>query len=491
MAASMNSRISRQVLGVIVFVTAIRCILSLQLELTSVESYLWVCSQRPAAGYFDYPGMIAWMGWVSTALFGHSPLGVRMVTILCSGGMIGFAYLTARRLYDEQVGRLAAFLVALVPILFAFAAEATPDGPCIFFWSATAWALAHALSGDSPRWWYPAGLFLGFAMDSKYHAVFLGFGIFGFLLLSPDHRSWLKRKEPWIGVVLSLVAFSPTLLWNAQNGWQSFAYQGVSRFKESGFQPSQLYKFPFSQLALLTPALCLWAWGGGIATLLRWRRADWRDRFLTALGTPLLIFFFLVIVSRPVRGHWTAPGYVTPLILSAAVVLRGREGVRQAHWGSLGVLAFGYLISPILVLLLIPVEHRRGWAFLAGKVAARKADFVVCNEYHLASQMGYLLRTREAWELTPVGKPSKNFPNWWRAEEHLGKNAVIVYDGKHFPAEMERIRACFDRVDEPEEIVVPRVRIAGQGDNEKYYVMSAWNYKGAPKTDPRAAPSDD
>jgi len=85
-------------------------------------------------------------------------------------------------------------------------------------------------------------------MDSKYHAVFLGLGVFGFLVFSPEQRSWLRRKEPWIGVALALLAFSPTLLWNAQNGWQSFAYQGVSRFKESSFQPSQLWRFPWSQL---------------------------------------------------------------------------------------------------------------------------------------------------------------------------------------------------------------------------------------------------
>ena len=195
-------------------------VLTAQLELTSVESYLWVCAQRPAAGYYDYPGMIAWMGRLSTTLFGHSPLGVRAVTIAGGAAMIGFVFLAARRLYDERVGRLAAFLAALVPDFFAFAAEATPDAPCLLFWSATVWALAHALSGDSPRWWLAAGLFLGLAMDSKYHAVFLGFGVFGFLLLSPDHRGWLRRKEPWLGVAVALLAFSPTILWNARNGWR-------------------------------------------------------------------------------------------------------------------------------------------------------------------------------------------------------------------------------------------------------------------------------
>jgi 4-amino-4-deoxy-L-arabinose transferase-like glycosyltransferase len=476
-------RIPLQVAGVILFVTVIRAVLSLEMDLFSVESYLWVCSQRPALGYFDYPGMIAWMGWLSTTLFGHSPLGVRAVMIAGGAAMIWFVFLAARRLYDERVGRLAAVTAALVPIFFAFAAEATPDAPCLLFWSAAVWALAHALSGDSPRWWYAAGLFLGLAMDSKYHAVFLGFGVFGFLLLSPDQRGRLKQKEPWLAVLVGLVAFLPTLIWNAQNGWQSFAYQGVSRFRESGFSPSQLYKYPVNQLLLLTPVLCLWAWGAGGATLLRWRRADWRDRFLAALGMPMLMFFYLVIFSRPVRGHWPVHGYLSALILSSALVLRGGTLARRLHVGSLAILAGAYLLAPLLVIL-VPEPQRRAWTQLAREVGQRKADFVVCNEYHLASQMGYLLRTHEAWELTPAGRPSKNFPNWWRRDEHLGQNAVIVYDSRHYRLETERVQSIaesFERLAPPEEVVVPRVRILGRSDDESYMIFSAWNYRGPKK----------
>jgi 4-amino-4-deoxy-L-arabinose transferase-like glycosyltransferase len=484
------SRITLQVLGVILLVTAIRAILTAQLELTSVESYLWVCSQRPALGYFDYPGMIAWMGWLSTSLFGHSPLGFRAVTIAGGAAMIGFVFLAARRLYDERVARLAAFVAALVPIFFAFAAEATPDAPCLLFWSATVWALAHALSDDSPRWWYLAGLFLGLAMDSKYHAVFLGFGVFAFLLLSPGHRAWLGRKEPWLAVVAALLAFSPTLIWNARNGWQSFAYQGVSRFTESGFVPNQLYKFPLNQVLLLTPFICAWAWGSGVLELTRRRRADWRDQFLAALGMPILMFFLLVMFIRPVRGHWPVPGYVTMLILSSAVVMRGGPWGRRLHLGSVVALAAAYLISPIVVAR-VPLEKRSGWTQLAAQVSKRRFDFVVCNEYHLASQMAYLLRTSEAWELTPAGRPAKNFPNWWRREDHLGKNAVIVYDGKHYPQEMQFLRDAFERIDAPEEVVVPRVMFMGLADKEKYFVMNAWNYRGSKPVERRAAPPGD
>jgi 4-amino-4-deoxy-L-arabinose transferase-like glycosyltransferase len=486
------TRASRQVLGAIAFVTLIRGIATSQLELTSVESYHWVWAQRPALGYFDHPGMIAWMGAVSTALFGHSPLGVRAVSIAGGAAMIWFVFLAVRRLYDEPTARLAAFLAALVPDFLIFGAYLTPDAPCLLFWSATVWALAHALSGDSPRWWLAAGLFMGLAMDSKYHAAFLGLGVFGFLLFSRDQRHWLSRPEPWLGVAVALVAFSPTIVWNARNGWQSFGYQGVSRFKESGFSPKELWEYPVSQLLLVTPALCVWAWGSGFRTFIRWRDTDWRDRLLAALAVPMLVFFYLVIFIRPVRGHWPVPGYVTALMLSAAVVTKGGVWGRRLHAASLGVLAAAYVAGAALIPVVIPVEQRAGWGFLAREVARRQPDFVVCNDYHLASQMAYLLRPLEAWEMTPLGKPSKNFPNWWRPEKYLGRNALIVVESKKVEAIRPFAAESFERIGPIERVTVPRAETIGRQEKKKEYdLFAAWNYRGPKVVEHRQATSDD
>jgi hypothetical protein len=481
---------SRQVLVVIAAVTLVRMALCLQLELTSVESYSWMWARHPALGYYDHPGMTAWIGRLSMTLFGSSALGFRALTLLCSAGMIGLTFLAARRLYDEQVARLAAFLVAVLPLFFVYSATVSPDAPVLLFWSATVWALAHALSGDSPRWWYPAGIFLGLAMDSKYHAAFLGLGMIAFLLFSPEQRTWLRRKEPWIAAGLALAAFSPTILWNAMNGWQSFAYQGLSRFREGGFHASQLGRFPLSQLGLMTPAVCLWAWGSGLKSLARWAQVDWRERFLTALGTPMLIFFALMVLGRPVRGHWAAPGYLTVVILSAAVILRGGLWGRRLTGATLAVLAGLLLLLPAF-LPFTSVDRRTGWAFLGEAVERRKADFILCTDYHVASQMGYVLRTDEAWDLTPIGKPGKSFANWWTEKDHLGKNAVIVTDRSHFPGDMDRIKECFERIDGAEQVIVPRLHLGSIGEDERYWVLNAWNYKGARLVSPRAPDSGD
>jgi len=481
MMAAVTSHLRRgpvQVLILIVFAAVLRIILTAQRDLHGVEAYLWLWTQRPALGYFDHPAMQAWLATPSVALLGATPLGLRAVFIVTASLSIWLTFLAGRRLYDERTGVLAACLVGLAPMLFTGMVEGKPDAPLLFFWAATIWALSHALSGDSPRWWIAAGAFLGFAMDSKYHAVFLALGIPAFLAFSPDQRAWFRRKEPWLAVAVSLLVFFPTVLWNARNDWQSFLYQGVTRtVGESSTGLGQIAKFPIRQLKLITPVVCLWAWAGGIRTLIHWRTADWRERFLTSIGMPLLIFFCLIATVRNVKGYWTGPGYMSLLILSAAMVVRGGIWGRRLHLATIAILGMVYLAAPIYVAT-VPGDLRRSWSKLGAEVAKRPADFVVCDDYHLASELAFVNRSLDVWDFSPIGRTSKSFANWWVPGSYLGRNATLVTSGELAAEDQARIAAAFERVDPPEPVEILRTPLWGPKDPDRYVIRRAWGYKG-------------
>ena len=470
-------RPAAQVAAMIVAMALVKAAVSIETELTSAECYLWMCAKRPALGYFDYPALVAWMIWLSTAIFGESVLAVRLLTIAGGGLTTGFVFLAARRLYDERVARLAAFLVGLAPLTWAWGAEALCDAPMLLFWSAALWALAQVFSGGRPAWWYAAGIFLGLSMLGKYHGVFLGVGALVFLVFSPDHRSWLRRKEPYLAALLALAAFSPTIAWNAAHGWESFRYQGLSRFGEHGSGLKQIAEFPYKQLILMTPFVCLWAWGSGLRTLARWKESSWQDRFAAAMGMPVLLFFLALVFKRPVRGHWPIPGYLSVLMLSAAVLSRGGAWGRRLNVKSLAVLAGAYLAAPV-ALAFWPRADLDGWSQLAGKVRGMRPDFVVAREYHHASQMGYLLRTLPTVEFTAVGEPSKNFPHWWRGADFAGKDAVIVFDAAHYPVGLDLVKKRFDRLEEPVNVSVGHTHAGRFGSpSEDFLLIRAHGYR--------------
>ncbi|HTF56786.1 MAG TPA: glycosyltransferase family 39 protein, partial [Planctomycetota bacterium] len=271
MAMPLKDRPAAQVLFFAGAITLIRFAVAAGLEPSTLEAYYWEYAQHPSLSYLDHPGMIGWMIWLSTALFGDGMLGMRVIPILAGGGAIWMAFLAGRRLYGETAGRLAALLVGVLPMTFEFGARATPDAPLLLFWMGTIWALSRALSEESHGGWILAGVFLGLAMLSKYHAFFIPLGMAGFLLFSPEHRRWLRRREPWCGLLVAVALFTPVIVWNATHEWRSLAYQLVGRFAEDHGQTAKhLREFWRDQLLLATPVVGIWAWGAGLYALRRW-----------------------------------------------------------------------------------------------------------------------------------------------------------------------------------------------------------------------------
>jgi 4-amino-4-deoxy-L-arabinose transferase-like glycosyltransferase len=409
---------------------------ALRLEPSTLEAYYWHYGQHPALSYHDHPGMTGWMLWLSTSIFGDGLLGFRVLSLVAGTLSIGLMFLAGRRLFDEKVGRLAALLAGLVPMFVIYGARATPDSPLLLFWTATLWALAHALGGGRPAWWYAAGLFLGLALDSKYSAIFLPLGVLGFLL-SPDQRGWLRRKEPYIAVAIALAVFSPTLIWNAQHEWRSLAYQGAGRFAEGRpLSWKTAYQFPMEQMALMTPVVAAAAWLFGIRALFQWRNSSWAVRLLAATSLPLLLFFLPVSFVRSVVAHWTAPGYVGAILLVAAGGFW-----RRAHLATLWGLALLLAALPV-ALFVAPKRNLEGWKQLAHTVGRFKPDFVVAADYRYAAELGYFLRPIPACDLKGYG----GFNDWWNPKDHLGANAVIV-DYADRPT--ESLADAFDRVEPP------------------------------------------
>ena len=452
----MKTRIAAQVLLFAGAITLIRFAIAARLEPTPLEAYYWEYAQHPSMSYLDHPGMIGWMIWLSSSVFGDGFLGMRVIPILAGAGSIVFTFLAGRRLYGEPAGRLAALLVGVVPMTFDFGARATPDAPLLLFWTATIWALSRALSEEGPRWWTCAGAFLGLAMLSKYHAFFIPLGMAGFLAFSPEHRRWLRRKEPWFGLLLAVAIFTPVVLWNARHEWRSLAYQFLGRFAEDHEHTGKhLREFWRDQLLLATPVVAIWAWGAGVSTLWRWKSSPWQDRLTASLGLPMVLFFAAVAFLRYVPHHWTLAGLATLLILSAAAAVRSGRWVLKLHAATVALLLVGLAALPVWEAV-EPREYTTGWSRLADEVRHEPFDFVVSPDYRVASELGYCLRPAPACDFTAVGHPESAFQDWWKAAELAGKNAVLVFHPEHFAEDLELARRSFRHLDDPGRISITR-----------------------------------
>ncbi|MFI5239833.1 MAG: ArnT family glycosyltransferase, partial [Gemmatimonadales bacterium] len=241
-------RKARFALALIVAATTIRLALAAVIPLFPDETYYWEWSRHLAAGYFDHPPALALLIRSGTAIFGATPFGVRLGAIL-AGAVASFAVVVMSwrlgewddsprvdtgtdepRLVLEDSGVRAALLMLVIPAALVGFVIATPDAPLLAAIALTLAALERAIaspprSAETLGWWCAAGVALGVAFCSKYTSVLIPFGVFVALLSRRDLRARLAEPGPYVATIIALLVLTPTLLWNAHNGWISFTFQ--------------------------------------------------------------------------------------------------------------------------------------------------------------------------------------------------------------------------------------------------------------------------
>jgi hypothetical protein len=165
-----------------------------------------------------------------------------------------------------------------------------------------------------------AGASLGLGLLSKYTTAYLWAGSILYVLVYD--RSWLKRGAFYASIAISGLLFFPVIIWNIQNEWISFTYQGGrANFFGSGIQITSFLTEIAGQLFYNNPvniiliALAI----AGLA-----RKEQFLERkmtgFLLLVSLPLIITFLLISLFRGTLPHWSAPGYLGLILLTAAFI---------------------------------------------------------------------------------------------------------------------------------------------------------------------------
>lgn len=393
------------------------------------EAYYWVWSQHLAASYYDHPPLVALMIRASTFLFGDGPFGVRALGAVSIAVDAMLVYAIGRTLLGSR--RLAAWAAIFfnVSILAGIGMIVVPDQPMMVFWLGALYGAARIARGGSGWWWLFVGLMIGLTGLAKYTALFLGAGLVLWLVLVPSQRRWLRSPMPYLGALVALAVFSPVLVWNAENGWASFALQ----LDRSAYEFDALKWQGFAQfLGLLVlmagPPVFILAATGAASVLRRGWRIDPGLALLIITAVPLPLYLGVHSFSEWIGGHWLAPLVVNASLLAAlgmryaaphgfgrVVTLARRSAVPV---GLAVAAVFAILVTQNVISLgrgLDVTARFRGWEeFAADADRLRReagAAYFVAADYGTVSWLRYNLRESvpvyqvgewERWsELTP------------------------------------------------------------------------------------------
>ena len=311
------------------------------------ELYFLVAGRHPDWGYVDQPPLTPLLARLSTAVFGESPAGLRVIATLAGAGIVVLVAMIARELGGGRAAQTLAACCATasgyVLVLGHMVSTATFDLLC---WMTICWLALRLLRTRDTRWWVPLGAVTGLGLQNKYLVLLLVAALLAGLLLT-EQRVLLRSRWLLAGIAAAAVVAAPNLWWQSTHDWpQLTVARGIS--SDDGGENRAMF-VPL-QLLQLSPFLVP-VWVAGLVRL--WRSPDLRWARPLAFAYPVLAGLVLVTGGKPYYALslllvMTAAG-CEPVI---AWVRRGRGGVRRVLVATGLVLAFAS--SAVITLPVLP-----------------------------------------------------------------------------------------------------------------------------------------
>jgi 4-amino-4-deoxy-L-arabinose transferase-like glycosyltransferase len=483
-------------LGLIVVFTLVRLFVIGNLGLADDEAYYWDWSRHLSLSYFDHPPLIAYLLALFVWIGKNSEFFVRLGGVVLFFGSNILLFQISKRLFDEKTGFFSVLLFNLIPVFALGAIIISPDNPLGFFFLFSTFLFLRAIESNKKIHWYLWGLLLGLALLSKYNGFIWVFSFLLYLALSRDRRRFLKNPHLYLGLVISLIIFSPVLFWNYQNHWASFRFQFLSGHK-GHFSFYNLFLFVISQAGYLSPLLYLFLilalfFAGFRGT----KNKEENFIFLFSLSSPTLILFHLLSPFLSFKPHWTALGYLPGLIVLVQIAKEW-----WSKWGvkTLSILAMTFAFAltafiqiqafyPILPKTVIPpkmdlTNELYGWKEVGEKVEeirkemidekGRDSVFIFSYRYQLVSQLAFYVPGQS--EVYCLNNWLDAYDFFQRTDELLGKDGIFVCDNR-FDRKPEEF-CVFDSIQQEKDLVIFR---AGQ-EVRRFFIFRCHNFQGMKK----------
>ena len=404
-----EARLVRNTALAILALVALRLAAAAWTPLTFDEAYYWMWSKHLAGGYYDHPPGVALVIRLGTMIAGDTELGVRLVSILLALPMSWAVYRAASILFGGiEVAATAAILLNVTLMAAVGTLIVTPDSPLLVAASFVLFFLAKVLETGRGAWWLAVGAAVGAALLSKYTSLFFGPAILIWLVAVPKLRRWLISPWPYLGGLVSLLIFSPVILWNADHQWVSFIKQ-IGRARIEDFRPAFIGELIPTQIAFATPLVFILG-AMGLYALARKAGALAARVLINATFWTIIVYFIWHSLHARVEANWFAPVYPAFAIAAAVAARLARWDLRPQRtvdfcrrWAApSGVLMFALLIVQANTGVLS--AYRRdatvrsvgvGWGDLAGEIEAVRVRFgatcVLAPDYGTTGWLAFYL----------------------------------------------------------------------------------------------------
>ncbi|MDI6714747.1 MAG: glycosyltransferase family 39 protein [Thermodesulfovibrio sp.] len=418
-------------------------------DLSPDEAHYWEWSRRLDLSYYSKGPMIAYLIALSTWIFGDNPFGVRILAVVCSFLSSIFIYKIAKKLFDEKTGYLSGIFFQLIPLFSTFGVLFTIDSPFILFWLVSMYLFLLALE-KRKIYWVILGFTIGFGLLTKYTMAFFYVCMLLYLLKEKDY---FKNSYLYLCLFISLVVFSPVIIWNFQHNWVTLKHTAGQAHLYEGFKISLKYfaEFIGSQLIVVTPLVFVL----GLYLIIKEKilrhfvpqndiKRDKNGRiinirwFLISFSMPVFVFFFLKSLQGKVQANWAMPTYIAFVI--AIAYAYERKILKKITYIAIIVATIFTFINYSLPYLNLPSKidpsaRLKGWNELGLKVSEIKKSLekegkviIFSDRYQISSELAFYVQGKSRVYCIPIGRRMNQYDLWESINDEL-KNEEIL---RHF-----------------------------------------------------------
>jgi hypothetical protein len=444
------------------------------------ESYTVAISRRLALSYFDHPPLHLWIAHFTALLLGENVM-MRLPFIVLFAATGWLMFVLTRNLFGARAGLWAVFGLNTSAFFFVSAGGwIVPDGPLLFAIAAAAIVFAelffeHPKAGAIWRLWLAGGFWVGIAGLSKYSAVFVPFGLIVFMAASPRQRHWFAHPAPYLAALVCLAIISPVIIWNAQNHWVSFAFQGGRGAPDAHWRPAKIVATILGQIVWLTPWISVLLAGALIAAV-RLARVDERRALLLCLSLPpILLFSLMPLWGAKALPHWPMPGWFFVYPLLGVWLRRGWATQFDLRAWAIGSVALLGVIIVVLashaangwIVRLLPIRHGMldptlealNWRRLISSPllnprSGKTPAFVVSTKWTEGGKIALALGPGEP--VIVYSDDPRGMAFLYDSADFVGKDAVIVVQQSRLASVAATLQPFFADLGEPERMTLGR-----------------------------------
>jgi undecaprenyl-diphosphatase len=483
------------------------------LDLSPDEAHYWEWSRRLDLSYYSKGPMIAYLIYVGTSIFGDTVFGIRIMAVIFSALSSIYMFKLVNHMYPQQtesngqiVALSSALLLQVIPLFAPFGVIFTIDSPFVFFWILSLYifwkainrnalsVIGNGLKQDTHRassithygHWFLLGISIGLGLLTKYTMAFFYVCVFLFLLFS-EKRYLLKTVKPYLALVISLVVFSPVIIWNFQHDWLTIRHTAGQAHVLEGLTISfkSFVEFFGSQIGIITPiifAMMLyalfktWAIDRRQKTEEKNLATDHRllaTKFLRYFSIPVIGFFLLKSIHGKVQPNWAMTGYITGIIAFTKYFIPGdrrqktedRQKIKliTGYWllaTGIGLALFVTVIAhyPAVVKLplkLDPSSRLRGWKELGMEVSRiydsmkNKGEVLIFSDrYQVSSELAFYVKGHPRTYCINLGRRMNQYDLW----PDINNEAAKIRQNKKDINTVNAVFVRIDNVDMPSEV---------------------------------------